>query len=75
MEWISVKDRFPEDDGDVLVCQHKFGDRYPLINVGYRENDQWDIADTMDGIIHDIDNNQDNWIVTHWMPLPEPPKQ
>ena len=64
-EWISVKERLPED-GKVL-CVRKSeafrGRRYvDILNV--------DHGYFMDGAFVVSDGN-----VTHWMPLPEPPKE
>ena len=62
-EWISVDDRFPEEKANFIVYyQHAYCD-----NDGY-----WEI-----GIcFNDGEKFQINpaYKVTHWMPLPEPPK-
>jgi hypothetical protein len=60
--WISVKERLPEDHGHVLVWrkrQHVYKAGW-FATIGRGE---W--------------RNEDNGIVTptHWMPLPEPPKE
>lgn len=73
MKWIRIEDRLPENKDDVLIygistfydvdCNpYKRG----IIDIGYRSR---------------IDNpdNPTKWAdsifpVTHWMPLPEPPK-
>lgn len=69
-EWISVKDRLPEKETDVLALRQ---DRKCF--VGYICEPSW--------------NGKINWViwtamkstrnvsrkVTHWMPLPEPPKE
>lgn len=60
MEWISVKDRLPLDDGDVLVYSRKIGgiisiDCYDVTNKIWLDSASW------------------GRIVTHWMPLPEIP--
>ncbi len=63
MEWISVKDRFPEKDITVLTWD---GDYIETMAYWYDEN------------------NKQVWFsppappkdyITHWMPLPEPPKK
>lgn len=59
-KWISVEERVPENDDDVLIIT-EFG-----ISMGYYDiyRDYW------------VDyTNGDSNIVTHWMPLPEPPKE
>ena len=62
MKWIPVTDRLPEDSRGVILCT-----RSRIVGVGF------------------YDKNTRNWVqnysgggifiaVTHWMPLPEPPK-
>ena len=59
-EWISVKDRMPDDDTDVLVYG---GGRY---NVAAHTSDNGN------GWYH----NGNYFIkATHWRELPEPPKE
>ena len=61
-EWISVKDRLPEDWCPVLVMVRET--EMPLLG-SYREN-VW---------FHEMWNTTFiNGAVTHWMPLPQPPK-
>lgn len=64
-EWISVEDRLPEKDGRYL-CRYGFGSIDYLITgcLSYIATDQephWQHASM-------------GLIVTHWMPLPEPPE-
>ena len=58
--WINVKDRLPENDDDVLLATSGG------IGLGYYNIyfDEWTDY-----------TNDDNNRVTHWMPLPEPPKE
>ena len=58
--WIPVTERLPEDDDDVLIMSSG------SISMGYYSvyNEYW--ADYI---------NVYNSDVTHWMPLPEPPKE
>ncbi|EAP1026904.1 DUF551 domain-containing protein [Salmonella enterica] len=65
--WISCSERMPEDEQEVIV-QNKFGYRY----VSY--------VDEHSGLFFNMPSgNQMNCIehilVTHWMPLPEPPQE
>ena len=67
-EWISVKDRLPEElYTDVLVCRKSVFDDSVFVGVEYA------------GIIDEIPRWSKDFMhphrrVTHWMPLPEPPK-
>ena len=79
-EWISVKDRLPEKDGAYLVTTNSLGDRQ---SVKLR----WFAKDGENVDAYDLAGQKDVWYlydiecgyvsidsVTHWMPLPEPPK-
>ena len=57
-EWISVKDRLPEKDEIVIICTDE-----NFIYAGELIGDTWF-----------LDNDSWTATVTHWMPLPEPPK-
>lgn len=61
--WISVEDRLPEPETDVLVkCSSKFG------HLGF------DIAGIFRGEwLSQITERDCRWPVSHWMPLPAPP--
>lgn len=58
-DWISVKDRLPEYDEPV------FGYDGELADMG--------IVNYLNGEFFDLYGDDMN--VTHWMPLPEPPKE
>lgn len=58
-EWISLKDRAPDDNVDVLTTD---GDYMAVASTS-----RWDIW-----FIND--DTAPQWQPTHWMPLPEPPK-
>ena len=58
-EWISVDDELPEDQEEVLVCTRS--------KNGIRNIDKGYMA--IDHFIH-----RGRAEVTHWMPLPNPPK-
>ena len=61
-DWISVEDRLPE--GDCLVFIQK-DDVHPMHTASYHPNV------TIIGGLFAFDRDP----VTHWMPLPEPPKR
>lgn len=73
-KWIPVTERLPEQEGRYLVV-HPIHNRFPWITVMY-----FGVPDGYDkGICFYIAD--DEWgdspcdCVTHWMPLPEPPKE
>ena len=73
-EWISVKDRLPEGDKNVLICDVNCPNNY---EYPYIIDESYEIAFYSERSKHfclcakDVDWVTDN--VTHWMPLPEPP--
>ena len=78
MEWISVKDKLPEDGQDVLVYH---ADDFH-ITVGCFDSDNVHFYIESDGSKFYTDSGWETEIpwapkgnVTHWMPLPLPPEQ
>ena len=59
-KWIPVSERLPKDGQRVIVY-----DNSAFFGVAWRENNEW----WADEFIYDDGD------VTHWMPLPEPPKE
>lgn len=64
-KWISVKERLPEIDAEVLI---------------YTDEGLYDVAQYSGGErFWTLERNPDCWVtasgVTHWMPLPEPMKE
>jgi len=72
MEWISTKDKLPSD-GDSVIYWIRLK-RDISVNAGYA-GFYWD-NNLGKGFgndpLHCWDNKKE---ITHWMPLPEPPKQ
>ena len=79
-EWISVDDRLPERDGAYLVTTNDFGNRQG-VKIRWFAKD----GETVDE--YDLAGQKYVWYfydsecgyastksVTHWMPIPEPPK-
>ena len=70
MNWISVKDRLPEEDSTKFIIFTEGVDvycgRYYSRNSFNRES--FFIVESQNGHIFNDSN------VTHWMPLPDPPK-
>jgi hypothetical protein len=64
-KWISVKDRLPENRDDVLLCRKWWNEiRNPQMGWYNEVSGEW--FDLSNRVIHNV---------THWMPLPEPPKE
>ena len=74
MEWISVKDRFPEQHKEVLISI-EYGD---IIQANYSGN-RWyisrDVRDNATDCYASLAQLTNDSNVTHWMPLPPAPKQ
>ncbi len=62
MEWISVEDRLPDTIGSYLI--YRKNKEYNTIAWAFFNSDKMWAAD-----------NNFYEGVTHWMPLPEPPKE
>ncbi len=66
MEWISVKDRLPEQLKCYLIYSFDWDDSTCIPYIAwsfYNSDGKW--VDSIDRSFHNY--------VTHWMPLPEPP--
>jgi hypothetical protein len=65
--WISVKDRLPEIEGEYLAFGYSASDAARWVVVMY---------DPRDEFWYELSSDRD-WTddITHWMPLPEPPKE
>lgn len=86
-EWISVKDRLPEPEQEVLLCTREietYGKHnekkkiYRNIYIGYLDGHEW-ITFYCYGCEYIFRMNEkfpnETIEVTHWMPIPEPPKE
>lgn len=71
MKWISVKDELPDFNDRVLVYNEQ--KRMDGINHDYRVAEIRSIS--KDGALWYITNNFRTTQITHWMPLPETPKE
>ena len=63
-EWISVKERLPQEKVDCIVhYKHAYcdNDGYWAIGICFNDGEKFQINPA--------------YKVTHWMPLPEPPKE
>ncbi len=72
--WISVKDRLPEEEDDYLTYVMDNGCSYRQVVQRFYKKPR-----ILKGIYGDTYSHWelakwDDDIVTHWMPLPEPPK-
>ena len=62
-KWISVKERLPEDYEDVVIIMRDGASSW--YRVAYREYGGWSFGG----------GRRVNDEVTHWMPIPQPPKE
>ena len=81
--WISVKDRLPESSGLKVIVSAKTTPESALQTkavfvafLGYGDG-KWYTPDVdfMASAKTGNDNVHPVWEITHWMPLPEPPKE
>lgn len=68
LPWISVKDRYPNEGDNVLTLSDG------SIQIGFLYYDDGDPIDSSGITFRDHQDNYDIEYVTHWMPLPQPPK-
>ena len=69
-DWLSVKDRLPEKVGDGLASERvliAYGVKDKRIDFAKSRIDGWAMLD------NNLCPRQE--LITHWMPLPEPPKE
>ena len=60
-EWISVKDGLPESGKEGVLIGLRWGE----VDIGWCEDDRWR---------SEFVNEYEDGELTHWMPLPNPPK-
>ena len=71
-EWISVKDKLPPHNHDVLVYRPDMAMKILVDNYyGYYGEDDAEWHEGWAKYGKDIHNNP---LITHWMPMPQPPK-
>ena len=70
-EWVSVEDRMPDSCGfPCLLCgENSFGQIRVFEGfTGYMERGKFEWHSNQKDIDIDV------WTITHWMPIPQPPK-
>lgn len=85
--WISVEDRLPEDDQEVILCTREtetYGKHrekkkiYKNIYIGYFDGYEW-LTSYCHGCEYIFRMNEkypnETIEVTHWKPLPDPPQE
>lgn len=78
-KWISVKDRYPDAAGVAVLVSatSQYGQQHVFeAFIGYGDFTWYTMDCTKMGnrriTCNEVSNN---WKITHWMPLPEPPKE
>ena len=62
-EWISVKDRLPEESGMYIVTANDGHAQRVSFVLWQKKNRRWNLTGA-----------RSYWRVTHWQPMPQPPK-
>ena len=62
-QWISVKDRLPEESGMYIVTANDGHAQRVSFVQWQKKNRMWNLTGA-----------RSYWRVTHWMPMPQPPK-
>ena len=79
-EWISVEERLPKDREPVWL---RLSDDRIFVGLLYMDFDGYSWCNSYGDFYYSAENEQwetftteadDEYDVTHWMPLPEPPK-
>ena len=72
-EWISVTERLPGYDVPVLVTYLGYVDKKPYSDAVAK----WSLETSRysEGWVWTLDEGEVEVKITHWMPLPEPPKE
>ena len=70
-KWVSAKDRLPKETGYVLAIVSGNPRKNITLNYAYELAEY----DPDDGWIVEMWPEWEDAVVTHWMPLPEPPKE
>ena len=79
-QWISVEDRLPEEDGKYLATSIYFGGDPCIDTLSFAKNgetiDEYEFAGQKNiWYFYDFGyGDVSTEYVTHWMPLPQPPK-
>lgn len=77
IEWIDIKEKLPELEKDVLLFdnwKNTDGEVRQDIKVGYLS--EFTTRKTLEGVTHCCEWSGHDFLfnITHWMPLPKPPK-
>lgn len=70
MEWISVKDKLPQVEDKVLFYSDGYGIRFGYRQATFANNPKK--PRPIKWVVYSSNHYRTD--VTHWMPLPEPPK-
>lgn len=63
-EWVSVKDRLPEESGMYIVTANDGHAQRVSFVLWQKRNRMWNLTGA-----------RSYWRVTHWQPMPQPPKE
>ena len=70
-KWIPVTERLPEKNGEYL-CRYVFDD---VFDMPFYQALYYYAVEKRPHFQHELEGGSPKMKVTHWMPLPEPPKE
>jgi hypothetical protein len=68
MEWVNARDHFPGRVGEYLGYFPEWEDKYCVVMFSYSKEHSYHWDNRIGNVIPDH-------CLSHWMPLPEPPKE
>jgi hypothetical protein len=81
MKWINVKERLPKLNTPVLILGKPYENKPKMFAVAIWNFDDWEKPESsfdwfeIDEMFVDAMSDYTDSNITHWMPLPEPPKE
>ena len=69
--WIPVEEKLPEEKTYVLILADTIAGKMEKVSFLYKDSEGRNCWTALDG----YGKNLFDWQPTHWMPLPEPPKE
>jgi hypothetical protein len=65
-EWLNIQEIEPEKDGEYIIAFFNEGDGPHSCCADWHDGEWWENGGS--------DNNYGHLAITHWMPIPDPPR-